>query len=209
MKNSANSQRGPALASIVLVVFTLVLTTGVAIHGGDGCCMGPGRHPQNGADTAALAAALCRIHGNKDCTQRAYDMAAVNGFPNDGVRSQVEVYTCDMAQARCGSYAGNPDYIQVILTAYTEPFSTRLLTNVLPIRQRERVEAIALAQPPDKVSLWHSDSRIPGTGRTWVFSAPAWLQAIPEPYRLVLLLLIGAMILGLPLLIRRIWVKPM
>ncbi len=206
MKNSANSQRGQALLIFVFVIIILVGIAGLAIDGSQ--VFGPDRRPQFAADAAALGAALCHNRGNKAWTQCAYDIAAGYGYDNDLVSNRVEAYTCDMVQASCASYTGNRDYIQVILTTYRETPLTRLLTNAMYIRQRERVEAIAPFQPPDKVALWRSDSPIAGMGRTWVFSAPTWLQSIPEPYRLVLLILIGVMILGLPLLIRRIRVKP-
>ncbi len=163
---------------------------------------GPGYHVRNAADTAALAAALCRVRSSKtwtECASVAYDMAAINGYDNDLVSNKVEVYTCDMAEASCGDYAGNPDYIQAIITSYDKTF----LTGVVGLRERHLVQAMALAQPPAQVQLLRSSG---GTGLTrlsWVFSVPPWLQSIPEPYIVVLLILIVAIILGLLLLIRR------
>jgi hypothetical protein len=203
MKSPAYSELGQALVIIVLVIFVLLGITGLFSDRGN-CCMGPYRRPQNVADKAALAAAVSRLHGDNAWVQSAYKMAGTDGYVNDGVSSQVEVYTCDMAQASCGSHAGNPDYIQVVITAYQEMFFSK----VIGVRQRERVESIAFAQLPDKVGLWRSDSPIPGRGPNWEFFVPPWLQFILEPYRLVLIILICAVILGLLLLIRRVRVKP-
>ncbi len=200
MKNSANSQRGQALLILVFVILVLVLVTGLAIDSRSGCCIGPDRSPQNAADTAALGAALCRIHG-KAPIPCAYQYAASNGYDSDLVSNQVDAYSCDMAQASCGPYAGNPDYVQVIITTYKEAFFTKLVG----IRLREGVQALALAQQPDQVSLMRSDSPVPGVGRSWVFSAPPWVRFILQPTTLVLLFIfiIGVLMIAMPPLLKR------
>ncbi len=194
MNNSAVSQRTPALFILVFMILILASIVGLLSAGGP---LMDRRSAQNAADTAALAAAICHMRGNKDCIQRAYDMAAQNGFNNDRVSNQVEVYTCDMAQSSCGPDAGKPDAFQAIITIYRETF----LTKVVGIRQRERVQAMALVQPPARISLLHDQGR---TERSLVFSVPPWLESIPDPYRLALLFLIGGlMMVVLPPLLRR------
>ncbi len=203
MKNFPYSEGPPVWFFMVFAIFGLVLIVGLAVDGGNGGRPPTGYHVQRAADVTALSAALCRVRSNKpwtECASVGYDVARHNGYANDLVSNKVEVYTCDMAQARCGDYAGNPDCIQVIITSDHNTF----LTDVIGLRQRYRAQAMALAQPlPAKVQLLHSSGGTGLTGTSLVFSVPAWLQFVIQPYGLLLLILIGAIILGLLLLLRR------
>ncbi len=195
MKNSANSGRAPVLLIFVFGILGLVLIVGVAV---DRRVVPPGRHLQDAANVAALSGALSCTRGDAAWIQRAYEAARKNGYDNDLVSNKVEVYTCDMAEASCGDYAGNPDCIQVIVTAYNRTF----LTDVVGLRQRYRVQAMALAQAPTKVGLLHSSGATGLAGSGWVFSVPPWLESTLDPLGLLLLFLSGAIVLGLHRLLR-------
>lgn len=190
MKNSAISERFTGLFIFEFIIIMLICILALAKDGGSGAGV---PYPQN--------AAVCRIQ-DKAPIPCAYKMAAEDFYDNDLVSNQLEVYTCDMAQASCGPYAGNPDCVQVILTTYKETSFTKLVG----IRRRERFQALALAQQPDQVRLLHLGS---GPGPSCEFSVPSWTQIILGPYRLVFLVLIGVLILGLPQLLRRTRGKPL
>ncbi len=199
MRDATVSKRRPVLLGVLfaVVVFAMVVLAfvrGLAVDGGS-CCI-HSRHPQDAADTAALAAAFTRASGKRTWMQAAYTLAAKNGYNNDAVSSRVEVYGCDMAQASCGEYAGSPDHVQAIVTAYKDTF----LTNVIGLRQRERAQAIARAQSPAKVGLEHLGG---GPERALYFSMPPWLQNATAPYAVSLIIVIGAAILGLIIIGRK------
>ena len=121
-----NFERGQALVIITFAIIGLVGITGLAIDGG--IAFSDRRHAQNAADTAALAGALAKINAQKTMTEyaartpmriAALDRAEDNGYIHNLVTSTVEVYTCDEIDigATCAApYAGDSNYIQVIIT---------------------------------------------------------------------------------------------
>jgi hypothetical protein len=149
------------LVIITLAIIGLVGITGLAIDGG--MAFSDRRHAQNAADTAALAGALEKIDAQKTMTEiaartpmrvAALDRAADNGYTNNLVTSTVEVYTCDETGlgANCPApYAGDSDYVQVIITSHVSTFFAR----VVGIPQvHNRVQAIALADDDDSGPLF-------------------------------------------------------
>jgi Flp pilus assembly protein TadG len=163
MKNSSRFESGQALVIIVLAIFGLVGITGLAIDGG--MAFSDRRHAQNAADTAALAGALAKINAQETMTEiqarapmrvAALNRAASNGYANNLVTNTVEVYTCDEMGATCAApYAGDSDYVQVIITSHLDTFFAR----VIGIPQvHNRVNAIALADDDDTGPLFDGRS---------------------------------------------------
>jgi hypothetical protein len=165
MMNKPNFERGQVLIIIALVIIGLVGITGLAIDGG--MAFSDRRHAQNAADTAALAGALAKINAQKTMAENeartpmriaALDRAGSNGYTNNLVTSTVEVYTCDEMDlgASCAApYAGDSDYVQVVITSHVDTFFAR----VIGIPQvHNRVQAIALADDDDTGPLFDGRS---------------------------------------------------
>jgi len=136
MKNKT-SQKGQALVLIALGMVGLIALAALAIDGGR--VYSDRRQAQNAADTAALAAAFAKTQGQTDFENLAYLRATSNGYDNNGTSNEVEVNNPPVS----GTYAGNTDYIQVIITSNVNTTFARVLgraqlTNI--------VEAIAKAK---------------------------------------------------------------
>jgi hypothetical protein len=127
------------------------------------------RHAQNAADTSALAGALAKIQAQVTMTElesrapmriAALDLAEKNGYFPDLLSSTVEVYTCDETDlgADCPApYAGNSEYVQVIITSNVDTYFAR----VVGIPQlTNRVQAVALADDDDTGPLFMGNSII-------------------------------------------------
>jgi len=167
MKIKSNFERGQALVIIAFAIIGLVGITGLAIDGG--MAFSDRRHAQNAADTAAIAGALSKIRAQETMTEyeartpmrvAALDRAESNGYTNNLVTSTVEVYTCDEVDigATCAApYAGDSDYIQVVITSHVDTFFAR----VIGIPQvHNRVQAIALADDDDTGPLFNGENII-------------------------------------------------
>ena len=163
MKSHFDSERGQALVIIALAIIGLVGITGLAIDGS--MVFADRRHAQNAADTAALAGALAKIEAQQTMSEldarapmriAALDRAESNGYTHNLLTSTVEVYTCDEAGATCDApYAGDSDYIQVIITSHVDTYFAR----VLGVPQlHNRVNAIALADDDDTGPLFDGRS---------------------------------------------------
>jgi hypothetical protein len=151
MKIQFVRQRGQALIIIVFAIIGMIAITGLAVDGS--MAFSDRRHAQNAADTASIAGAMTKIKAHAEgmnasaayaaLTISAMDMAEENGYNSDLVTNTVEVYTCDMPESSCGSqYAGDPDYVQVIITSHVDTF----FAGVIGIQQmHNRVQAVALA----------------------------------------------------------------
>jgi Flp pilus assembly protein TadG len=161
MKTKHFRERGQALILITFAAIALFGITGLAIDGGNK--YSDRRHAQNAADTAALAAALARANtltnnpGMSDSevcpnaspgslcqaiSDAALDRALDNGYDNNLVTNEVKVYTCNNPASSCGPYAGNKNYVQVIITSTVDTYFMR----VLGIDQSQNtVQAVALA----------------------------------------------------------------
>src|SRR3990172_4999758 len=114
MHKKNHSERGQVLVIIALAMIGLVAITGLAIDGS--MVLADRRHAQNAADTAVLAGALTYI---RECEESSCDTpgeiasakaameidalnrAGSNGYTGDLIRSEVEVFTCDDADAVC------------------------------------------------------------------------------------------------------------
>jgi Flp pilus assembly protein TadG len=137
MNKAHPSNRGQVLIIFVLVIVALIGFTGLAVDGGN--IYSDRRQAQNAADTAALAASLQRISWSKansgavcssfdtenhvlpSCSSStintALDMAAKNGYQNNGGNTKVYVYSPpkDGPYASCSSPCVPADYIEVVI----------------------------------------------------------------------------------------------
>jgi len=111
----AKMEKAQSLLLIAVGMLALLGLTAIAIDGGN--VYRDRRQAQNAADNAALAAALA-ITQNQDWQQAASTRASQNGYLNDGVRSVVEVYYPPVE----GPYAGNTEYVQVIITSHVSTY---------------------------------------------------------------------------------------
>ena len=136
-------QRGQALIFIALAAIGLFGMAGLAIDGS--IKFSDRRHAQNAADTAAMAAALSKVHGASatDWKYAAKQRAASNGYDSDFITNWVYIYSCEETDADCGHYDGDSSYVQVVITSKVNTTFAR----VVGITQTQNtVQAIALAK---------------------------------------------------------------
>lgn len=139
MKTNHNSERGQAMLLIVIAILGLIAITALAVDGG--MYFADRRRAQSAADAAVLSASLARLRG-EDYEAAALGRAQQNGYENDQVKSSVEVYV----PPESGPYAGNKEYIQVIVRSHFQTYfgpviGVHELTNT--------VQAVARAKPPE------------------------------------------------------------
>jgi Flp pilus assembly protein TadG len=161
MKPKLLNEGGQALILIAFGAIALFGITGLAIDGSNK--YSDRRHAQNAADAAALAGALARateltthpgLSDSEICPNAspgtlcqaisvaALDRALDNGYDNNLLTNDVKVYTCNNPDSSCGPYAGNKDYVQVVITSKLNTYFMR----VLGINQTQNVvQAVALA----------------------------------------------------------------
>jgi hypothetical protein len=136
MKIDFQSERGQAIVLLVLAMIGLLAFTALVIDGG--MAFSERRNAQNAADAAALSGALAKINGG-NFVQAALDSAANNGFSNsEKINVQVN------SPPTSGDFAGQAEYIQVLITAEVE---TNFLHFVYNGQLRNTVEAVAHAKP--------------------------------------------------------------
>jgi Flp pilus assembly protein TadG len=117
---SIKSQKGQALIIIALAAVVLFGFAALTIDGSRS--FSDRRHAQNTADTAALTAALAKIR-NQNFTDAARARAASNGYDNNGVTNFVTVNN----PPAYGPYAGNSEYIQVVIKSHVPTTFARIL----------------------------------------------------------------------------------
>lgn len=148
MNKMNTTERGQVLVIIALAMIGLIGITGLAIDGS--IVLSDRRQAQNAADTAAMAGALAKVKPQTDehGTVIPWDIVALNragsnGYASDLIRSQVDVYTCDEADASCAApYDGDSNYIQVVITSHVDTSFARVLG--IP-KLHNRVQALAMA----------------------------------------------------------------
>jgi Flp pilus assembly protein TadG len=131
------SEKGQALILIVFAIIGLIGLTALAVDGGN--AYSERRRAQNTADASVLAAALAKTRG-QDLSSAGLTRAANNGYNNDGTTNTVVVNSPPTS----GPYAGNNEYIQVVITASVNTYfgpviGVNTITNT--------VEAVARAKP--------------------------------------------------------------
>lgn len=140
MKPKAVTEKGQALILITLAAVGLFGVVGLAIDGS--AKFSDRRHAQNAADTAAMAGALELARDETPNPETwniiAKNVAEINGYDGDLVRSRVWVYKCsddpsDTTSLRfespvdCGPYDGSDNYIQVAITSNVNTFFARVI----------------------------------------------------------------------------------
>jgi len=142
MKLNRKYERGQALILIVGAIIGLVALVALAIDGGN--VLSNRRSAQNAADTAALAGALAKVK-NQDWSGAALARATSNNFTNDASNT---VTVTNPPAAGCngtnGPYAGNNEYIQVIIHSTVDTYFGSIVGRD---QLHNCVEAIARAKP--------------------------------------------------------------
>ena len=137
--NHTKYEKGQALIIIVFAIFGLVGLTGLTIDGGN--VYSDRRHAQNAADAAVMAAALTSVRGG-DWHTAGMARAADNDYDNNGTSNIVQVVSPPIS----GTYAGNPDYIQVLITSHVDTY----FAGVVGIHQMtNRVQAVSKTKSSD------------------------------------------------------------
>lgn len=113
--NSRPGERGQAIIIIVFAIVGVIGMAALAIDGGNAYV--DSRRAETAASAAALTAALTRIEGG-NWRAAALATAEANGYNNDGVNSIVELNTPPLS----GPYAGNSEYIEVIITSNLQTY---------------------------------------------------------------------------------------
>ncbi len=115
-----NSERGQAIIIIVLSIIGLLGASALAIDGTSAYI--DSRRADTAASAAALTAALTRIEGG-NWRAAALATAAANGYDNNGTTNIVELNTPPLS----GPYAGNSEYIEVIITSRMPTYFARVV----------------------------------------------------------------------------------
>jgi hypothetical protein len=134
---------------IALAIVGLAGMAGLVIDGGN--IFLDRRNAQNAADSAALAAALARVQGNKNPQATAIGSALQNGYNNDGVTNTVKVHIPPVS----GPNKDNSEYIQVIVTSRVKTYIASLVgwrevTNT--------VTAVARTKPSEIKEILHGQA---------------------------------------------------
>ena len=120
MKRKVLREKGQALILIALAIVGLTGFAALAVDGGT--ALSDRRHAQNAADTAAFAAALAKTHG-EDWVASGMSQAEINGYQNDGQSNIVHVH----CPPENGQYAGNQEYVEVIIESNVQTTFGRVL----------------------------------------------------------------------------------
>jgi hypothetical protein len=159
--NKHQFQSGQALVIIALAMVGLFGFTALALDGG--MLYSERRRAQNAADTGALAAALAKINGvNLHVT--ALQRIDSNGFGTTWGACDPAGYDCTLGTAekwtvevsnppRHGDFAGDSDYIQVIITTEVKSSFAHLVFSG-PLRTT--VEAVSRVRPPVNIAPGHA-----------------------------------------------------
>jgi Flp pilus assembly protein TadG len=135
---------GQALIVIVLALLGLAGIVGLVVDGGN--AFQDRRKAQNAADSAALAAALSRIRGERNFAATALNIAAKNGYNNDGTTNIVQVHSPPIS----GPNKGNFEYIQVTIVSHVR---TYIASVVGWTRLTNTVNAVARTKTPEITQL--------------------------------------------------------
>jgi Flp pilus assembly protein TadG len=131
------TEKGQALILIAFGIVAILSLTALAIDGGN--AFADRRHAQNAVDNAALSAALA-ILSSQDGQTAAEALITANGYDIASDRSASEYHRPPIS----GPYAGNNQYLQVILTSNIDTWFARIVGME---QVTNRVEAVARAKP--------------------------------------------------------------
>ncbi len=126
MKILRKDEKGQVLVIVVLVTVALLGFAGLAIDGGN--IFLDRRRTQAAADTASMSGALAilRGYGPGQVQHVAFNKAADNGYSDNPPRTEVEV---NWPPVSPHPYAGNYDYIQVIISNQLDTFFAHVVYN--------------------------------------------------------------------------------
>ena len=147
--NFSSHQKGQALVLIVLGIVGLIALVALAIDGGNAFMNR--RHAQAAADAAAMAAALAKVN-NQDWQLAGLNRAASNEFINDNIHDAITIVSPPGGDCNgeSGPYAGNVEYIQVIINSNVDTF----FAQIVGIAQTHScVESIARAKPAETTPI--------------------------------------------------------
>jgi hypothetical protein len=149
MKKKNSTERGQVLVIVVMAMFGLIGIAGLAIDGSR--AFSDRRQAQNAADTAALAASLANVRGDGNWSAVGLERAASNGYDNNGTTNIVEAHNPPVD----GPYAGNTQYVQVIITSHVGT----LLGRIVGIEQvSNTVQAVARVDPPEYTEMFFGNA---------------------------------------------------
>lgn len=167
------NERGQALILVVLAIVGMMALTAAAVDGG--MAYSERRQAQNAADSAALGAALSKIRGGS-WQADGFARATSNGFDNNGTTNTVEVNNPPAAgcNGQAGPYAGNAEYVQVVIRASTQTY----FGPVIGITEVNNcVEAIARAKPATVQPMAYGNAIVAlkpnGTSTHWMHGGPS------------------------------------
>jgi hypothetical protein len=120
-----STERGQALILIAFAAIGLFAIVGLAIDGS--AKLSDRRQAQNAADSAVLAGALANLRADPNWELAALDKALENGYDDNHLTNEVEVHACDDVDSSCGPYAGDPLYVQVIITSHINTTFARVI----------------------------------------------------------------------------------
>jgi hypothetical protein len=143
MNNPKKHESGQVLVLVVIGLVALIGITALVIDGGN--VFLDRREAQNAADSAALASALARIRG-ENFVQKANEVAALNGYSNDGSTNSVQVYSPPID----GSHVGDIEYIQIIITSRVDTFFGGVIGQDFIIN---RVSSVTRTKTPELAEL--------------------------------------------------------
>jgi Flp pilus assembly protein TadG len=113
-KKTHSSEKGQAIALMVLALTALIAIVALAVDGGR--LYYAQRTAQNAADNASLAGALARCQ-DTSVTTAAFNSAAINGFNNDGTSNTVTVNSPPLS----GPNTGDWEYVEVTVNSVQQP----------------------------------------------------------------------------------------
>ncbi len=137
-------EQGQSLILIVFGIVGLIAVAGLAIDGG--AAMANRRNAQNAADNAAMAAALAITQGNDPYTA-AYQVAAANGYDNNGTDNTVTInISTDYADINGDAVARDAAYFQNNNEFYIKvTIDSKSATSIAKVVGKDEIEAHASA----------------------------------------------------------------
>ena len=113
------SEKGQAIILIVFALIGLIGITGLTVDGG--LAYSERRRAQNAADSAAFAAALANSK-DENIEAAAQNIAAVNGFNDDGIQNEVVITYVTSPADTCPDESPNNKDITVEITSHLNTY---------------------------------------------------------------------------------------
>ena len=149
-------EQGQVLILIAIGIVGLIGMVALAVDGGNAFM--DRRNAQNAADAAAMSAGFAVV-SKRDPNGAALSIAATNNYTNDGTRSTVTVQYPPAAgcKGEIGPYAGNEEYLQVIIHSYLDTFFAQVVGIT---RIHNCVEAIVYIKPPYTEAMFNGNALV-------------------------------------------------